>query len=1403
MYRLIVRGLFLAILWLSGPGLVVHAQQPVEPTVNGKPLRHWLTALNAKDVSRRIEAAEALAQFGSAAKPAVPGLIQAMSDPEEWVRRQAVFALQTLGSDAQPAIPALRKALEDPSSRVRLLAAQTLSRLDQETTAGAPVLAAIFTNGSVDLALRYQAGQALQELGPRAAEGLTGLGATLRDPDGSVVSTAGSILGSVGADGLPPLVAALKQRDDANRHQIVSALSTAISSAADLEHQRPGAPTFGELRTDAEKAEAERIRKEHAVALRLWQSRMQRNQQLVAAALPDLVAFLGDRDETVRNTVASVLPRLGPRLGPELTRALQAPDARQRLLAAQLLGRADPRTTAPIAVLAAVLKDRQHDYPLRLLAVQTLAEFGHRSREALPLLLDTTAETQGELAAHASAALNCCLPDDLPWLLKNLRSRPPIVRPYVAAGIHNAIANLGGPPEVGSNPIFPDRSSEAQPPTAAERARLERVAKHQALIRKVLPDLLAALDDPNDTVRSHLTSALCTAGPLAVPALLQALEGKGPRVRLGAVQALAGMSMSEGERVRVRHALARWKEDADAPVRAAIAQLLTVAQAAPRPPVVAQTLEGLKEQLESKQESVRNAAIFPLAAKREQALPVLRPLLKHPDAVVRLAALAVIANMGPRPREAIAELLLVLEDADSNVRLQAVGLLSGFGADASPAVPALARLLEDAQPQVRATAAQTLCNVGAAAKPALMALVRALQDDACRDLAINALVNLGPEAAAALRPLITERDSPKRALGLVVLARLGANARPALPELLTLLHDRRHSLRVQAGNVLANLGPLPEVALPALLAALDDDDDVRQRAVQLLAGMGEDVVAPLCKALKGADGRLLPDALPVLQALGGRAKGAVPDLIVLLQNSKNVRLRLQVLQVLAAMGVEAAPAALALADALEKAPEVDVRQWSFQVLQQLGPADGKARPTLERLLRSSPDAGRRQQAAMLLGRLGTAGRAALPTLVAALEKDPDLTVRQYAIQSIGQLGLETKDAVPVLLRALEQDTDINVRSQAAQTLGQLGASGREAVPTLIRLLKHPSADTRLFAASSLAYMGREARPALQPILALLPDAEANYYENLLNILPRLGAAEELALALTADSARVREAAARSLAQMGPEAKPAAPRLAGALRDPSPVVRLAALQVVVNLRLDAREALPAVFANLDDADETIGQTALAAVVALAPDSIAPAGEALRWNQPRLRSRALGALAQLGEPVKEVLPALLAVAASPEVGVRVQALQLVNVLPWPEGDPRVRARVEASLQDPDPQVRAVAAPLVARFGPEAVHFWVGLMSHPAAEARRGAAVALAGFPHTRAALPVLAAALKDADPRVRTQAAITLWQIDQQRQTTVSVLIEAAKDADASVRHEAMKGLISMEGFPLLQPRSSFG
>jgi HEAT repeat protein len=74
----------------------------------------------------RQNAALALGQMGPDARDAVPALCEALGDSEWAVRRQAAVALGKIGPEARGAIPALQRVSRDPDRLVRSAAREAL-----------------------------------------------------------------------------------------------------------------------------------------------------------------------------------------------------------------------------------------------------------------------------------------------------------------------------------------------------------------------------------------------------------------------------------------------------------------------------------------------------------------------------------------------------------------------------------------------------------------------------------------------------------------------------------------------------------------------------------------------------------------------------------------------------------------------------------------------------------------------------------------------------------------------------------------------------------------------------------------------------------------------------------------------------------------------------------------------------------------------------------------------------------------------------------------------------------------------------------------------------------------------------------------------------------------------------
>jgi HEAT repeat protein len=182
---------------------------------------------------------------------------------------------------------------------------------------------------------------------------------------------------------------------------------------------------------------------------------------------------------------------------------------------------------------------------------------------------------------------------------------------------------------------------------------------------------------------------------------------------------------------------------------------------------------------------------------------------------------------------------------------------------------------------------------------------------------------------------------------------------------------------------------------------------------------------------------------------------------------------------------------------------------------------------------------------------------------------------------------------------------------AVPTVAPARGGGPEGVPELTQGLWSDSAEARRGCAAELAQIG--------------PDARA--------------AAPSLMRALTDDNTEVRGAAARALGAVG--AHSAIPALTKALKDESPAVRLAAADALVGLGASADAVIPVLTRALKS-DSPEGQHRAAALLgALGPEA-APAllalQDALVEADPALTARIADALGRIGPDAKAATPVL---------------------------------------------------------------------------------------------------------------------------------------------------------------------
>lgn len=167
----------------------------------------------------------------------------------------------------------------------------------------------------------------------------------------------------------------------------------------------------------------------------------------------------------------------------------------------------------------------------------------------------------------------------------------------------------------------------------------------------------------------------------------------------------------------------------------------------------------------------------------------------------------------------------------------AAAILDALAAPPGPRIPALVNALryERTDPAVRdlvrERAADTLGRLGPAAREALPALEHSLKTDQAsgvRHAAALALGGMGPEAAPALTHALAAAVYADRWPIIEALGALGAAAKGAVPTLVGVLqepvpHDYL-GVRREAAASLAKIGPEARAAVPALVAALLDEN---------------------------------------------------------------------------------------------------------------------------------------------------------------------------------------------------------------------------------------------------------------------------------------------------------------------------------------------------------------------------------------------------------------------------------------------------------------------------------------------------------------------------------------------------------------------------------------------------
>jgi len=100
-------------------------------------------------------------------------------------------------------------------------------------------------------------------------------------------------------------------------------------------------------------------------------------------------------------------------------------------------------------------------------------------------------------------------------------------------------------------------------------------------------------------------------------------------------------------------------------------------------------------------------------------------------------------------------------------------------------------------------------------------------------------------------------------------------------------------------------------------------------------------------------------------------------------------------------------------------------------------------------------------------------------------KDPDGPTRSRAIFAVGTVG--EPESAPVLAEIMTTDPDGNARAEASLAISKIKGAGKKVVPELARALKDDELLVRMNAARTLFQIGVDARPAVPALIEALHD----------------------------------------------------------------------------------------------------------------------------------------------------------------------------------------------------------------------------------------------------------------------------------------------------------------------------
>ncbi len=540
----------------------------------------------------RLVAIKKLEELGTFADSAVPHLVNALADSNEEIRRAASGALEEIDAEwtqsdkARNTLPDLIKHLLNKDGHIRIAAADALERLDPQwpeaeaahsvipnlvnalfekengvRIAGADVLGAIGPSAAKavphlakalstpDKVFRVSVAEALGRMGPVAEESAPSLIKILADGE-EVADAAAESLGKMGPGAILNLVEALRENDGNIRNGAALALDTIDPEWRESDIARDAVGRFVNIMGDSFSSK----RGGAAEALGIIGS---------AEVIPHLIHVLADGEGDVRIAAVQALERIDTdwqqsdtarQTIPHLIKSLIDNDPNIRTAATEALGKINPEWQQSAIARKAIpqfAKALSNTLPtVRSAAAGALGAIGPAAAKALPHLLKTLADKEGEVRQEVADALEKVEPK---WRQSKSASHiaPRLIKSLedVDWQVRNAVADALGGMGPAYAKIIPnlaklliDSDKRVRNTAIGSLEKIDPKWRESEHLHKALPHLLKALGDGKWIVRMAAVDALTEIGPslgkITAPHLAKALKDSVIDVQHAAKEAL-------------------------------------------------------------------------------------------------------------------------------------------------------------------------------------------------------------------------------------------------------------------------------------------------------------------------------------------------------------------------------------------------------------------------------------------------------------------------------------------------------------------------------------------------------------------------------------------------------------------------------------------------------------------------------------------------------------------------------------------------------------------------------------------------------------------------------------------------------------------------------------------------